>query len=263
MNILQAVILAIVQGISEFIPISSSGHLVLIREWFGWSDDGGVLMDTLLHAGSLVAILLYFWRDWLAAVRGVFGCSSSGAEDEKKLPWLLLVATLPIVLAGPFLEPLMPFFRNGRAIGIIMILTAIWFLVSERYRRGKYEKIGWFVALMMGLIQVVAILPGASRSGLTIGAAVFLGIARPKAARFSFFMAAVAILGATIWESRHFLSEETLTVDPNCLITGFVVCFFVSLASIHFCMQLFKRISLVVFGAYLAVLGIVMVFMSY
>ena len=236
-----------------------------MREVMHWSDEGGVLMDILLHAGSLLAILVYFHRDWISIYKSFFVIPGSPqASSDRKLIGLLIVATIPVVVVGPFLMHYMHLFRHGGLVGIIMILTAAWFVLCERQHKLRVRPLGWITALLMGTIQVIALLPGASRSGLTIGAGLWCGHSREKAAKFSFFMAIPTILGAVILQGMSLSSELGTTKAPlNAMIIGFIICFLVSLLAIHYCLMLFKRHSLVGFGIYLAILGVVLVAMKY
>ncbi len=269
MTILQAIVLAIVQGATEFIPISSSGHLVLVRELFRWSDVGGIFVDTILHVASLLAILVYFREDWLKVIRafrvsGVEG-RGLGAEsvEARGMLWILIAATLPAVLVGPFIETKMDALRSGGVIGVIMIITAGWFFLCERREGRNPIRIGYRVALFMGAVQVFALMPGASRSGLTIAAALLCGRKREDAARFSFLMAVPTIMGALLLEAGKVIQSPVGDLSPWVVLLGFVICFIVSLASITFCMRLFRRHSLAVFGTYLLILGAVLVVLRY
>ncbi len=254
-SVVETTILAIVQGITEFVPVSSSGHLVLIREGFGFSVENGVFVDVALHAASLMAIFIYFFRDWLNMLKSLWHWNDPAYAESKRELLLLLLATLPVVVIGLFLEKYIEHFRNGTLIGGIMIVTSVWFFFCERLHRSWHEKIDAKTAIAMGIAQVFALLPGASRSGLTISAGILVGQTRPTAARFSFFMVAPTIVGATLLEGFKLSPAEVQQVlfPVSC---GFVVCFVVSLACIHFCLQLFRRISMNVFGMYLLVLGV-------
>ena len=259
MNVLQVILLAIVQGTTEFIPVSSSGHLVLVRELLHWSDEGGIFFDTVLHAGSLLAILIYFRQDWVQTLQTITH-RKSGDIYHRHLFIYLIIATIPVVLAGPFIASHMNELRNARTVGMIMIMTASWFFFCEQYGKKFNRNLTWQIAVFMGIAQVFALLPGASRSGLTIGAGVLFGMARSKAARFSFLMAIPTILGATILESGH-LCTSPVHMPLWQPVLGFIVCFTVSLAAIHFCLQLFRRYSLIGFGIYLALFGLILVIM--
>ncbi|MDD4736212.1 MAG: undecaprenyl-diphosphate phosphatase [Kiritimatiellae bacterium] len=262
MAILQSIVLALIQGVTEFIPISSSGHLVLVREFLGWSDENGVFFDVVLHAASLLAIFVYFFRDWFQMFLAAVCWRDAALKADRRLLGQLLAATIPVALLGPWLEPHMGVFRRGGVIGLIMILTALWFLFCEWRPAAMREKLTWGAALLMGLAQVLAVLPGASRSGLTISTGVLAGQRRVHAARFSFFMVAPTIVGAVILESMH-LPGAALNGMLWPLLTGFAVCFATSLACIHFCLGLFRRYSLSMFAFYLIGMGTALLLLRY
>jgi undecaprenyl-diphosphatase len=262
MDIQQAMVLAAVQGATEFIPVSSSGHLVLVREFFGWSDVNGVFVDVVLHAASLLAIFTYFFRDWLGMITGVLRWRDPGGRESRREVGLLLLATVPIVLFGPFLEGYMGVFRRGGVIGVIMLATALWFFVCERWHRGWRERLGAGSAAAMGIAQVFALLPGASRSGLTISSGLLCGQQRARAARFSFLMVAPTIVGAVLLESAHISAENARALLLPMSI-GFAVCFTVSLLCIHLCLRLFRRYTLTGFGVYLFAMGMTLLIVQW
>lgn len=255
LSYLQITVLALVQGATEFIPVSSSGHLVLARELFAWSDDHGLVVDVMLHAASLMAVLIYFWRDWLAwweAVRG------RGDEERRPfyraLPAYLILATVPVILFAPGLKDRLESIRSAGIVAAIMVIVAVWFLIAERFKKtGK--PFTWKTALAMGSIQVLALLPGASRSGLTTSMGMLMGQQRADAAKFAFFMLLPAISGAILIEVPDMAQAIHGGLDARVLLAGFVVCFAVSLACIHFCLKFFRTHSLILFSLYLFALG--------
>ena len=262
MTALQAIILAVIQGATEFLPVSSSGHLVLARTLFGWSDDGGLLFDIVLHAGSLSAILVYFLPEWSRTLRALARRTDPQYDFHRLLPWRLVVATLPIVIAAPLLKDLLEtVFRGQQCVGISMVVTAGWFMAAERLNPGS-RPMSTGRALLMGLAQVVALLPGASRSGWTAGAGIAAGLARADAVRFAFFMAVPAIAGALFFEGRD-LFHGAAPADLRLAGLGFVVSLLVSLAAIHFCMRFFRTHTLRPFAAYLALAGAAVAAMSF
>ncbi len=264
--------LALIQGITEFLPISSSGHLVIARALFHWSDDGGLVFDTILHAGSLAAILIYFWRDWLAVVKGYVNPRAPDFAWHRRLPWLLVVATLPVVVAGPLLKPYLEndaLIRNSLIVGLSMLATALFFWFCEKRSAsvkqppppeqawlGRPRPLGFLHALTIGCLQVVALLPGASRSGWTTGGGMLCGQPRESAMRFAFFMALPAIGGAIVLQIREILAGPVPGMAPLQLGLGFLVSFIVSLGAIHFCLKFFRNHSLRGFAIYLAVAGV-------
>lgn len=256
----QALGLAVLQGITEFLPVSSSGHLVLARRLLGWSDAGGLLFDTLLHAGSLAAILVYFWQDWRTLVRSYLNPADPAAAGYRKLPWLLVVATAPVVVAGPLLKPFLEssaLARTAGVAGLSMLMTALFFWLCEQRLKPTGQPLGFGQALWIGCLQVIALLPGASRSGWTTGAGMLAGQTRETAVRFAFLMAIPAIAGAIVFEAPELIRLPPQVINPEVLVVGSVVSFIVSLGAIHFCLRYFRTHSLRVCAVYLAVVGLV------
>lgn len=261
MNFFQIVVLAVVQGLTEFIPVSSSGHLVLVRELFGWSDEGGVFLDVLLHAGSLLAVFIYFFKDWWQLALSILCPRGEMAGVGRRFLLMLVVATLPAALIGPFADHFMNVVRHGWVVGLVMLLTAVWFVFCERRKREERSEMSFPTALLMGMAQLLALLPGASRSGLTTSTGLLAGQPRHMAAKFSFFMVAPTIVGALLLKCHNM--EDISLFDPWALAGGCLVCFLVSLGAIHFCMRIFRKHSLIGFAGYLAVLGCTVLVLSF
>ena len=274
LNLWQSQALAALQGVTEFLPVSSSGHLVLLRKIFGWSDDGGLVFDTVLHGGSLLAILIYFWREWLAIFRVYLSWSKidnrqSTIENSYylRLPWLVLLATVPVVFAAPVLKPILEsdeIIRNTSITGMSMIMTALLFLLAEYRPRpaAPDTKMTIWHALFIGLMQIVALLPGASRSGWTTSGGILTGQKREEAVRFAFYMAVPAIAGAIVFQTKDILAMQGSAADPAALIGGFAVSFITSLAAIHFCLKFFRVHSLRPFAVYLIIIGLLAIFLK-
>ena len=262
MTLLQAIILAITQGATEFIPVSSTGHLVLVRSLFGWSDEGGMLFDIVLHAGSLSAILIYFIPEWRKILSALIWRSGPQPDYYRRLPWYLVVATLPTIIAAPFLKDWLETTLRGELwVGVSMMATAVWFVFVERSYAGN-RSMSFGRSLLIGLAQVVALLPGASRSGWTTGAGIATGLARTDAVKFAFFMAVPAIAGAIIFEGKNILHTTTSGAELRMAAVGFVISLFVSLAAIHFCLRIFRAHTLRPFAVYLAVVGAAVAFLA-
>lgn len=263
LTLLQSIALATIQGVTEFLPISSSGHLVIIRTFFHWSDQNGLLFDTILHAGSLLAILLYFRRDWLAILRGYRNPNDPQYSWYRRLPWLLIVATLPIVLIGPWLKPVLEsklIIRNSVAVGLGMLATAFFFWLSEHRLAPSRRPLAWRQALLIGCLQIVALLPGASRSGWTTGAGMLCGQSREGSVRFAFLMALPAIAGAVILQVKDIAAAGLVDLLSLRIGVGLLVSFLASLGAIHFCLMFFRKYSLRFFAIYLALAGLLLVF---
>jgi undecaprenyl-diphosphatase len=212
----QAIVLGAVQGLAEFLPISSSAHLILVPWLFRWSDPG-LVFDVALHLGTLVALLLYYWRDWVSMGASIF----NGDRDRRHLLIMLIVASIPGALIGVLFEKQAEStFRSPLVIAIALALlgVALWFSDRSAPQTRKIGEVNFRDALLIGFSQAFAIIPGVSRSGSTITAARLLRLERADAANFSFLMATPIIAGAGLFEGRH-LIHEGITGD---VVAGFV-----------------------------------------
>lgn len=250
MSIFEALALGIVQGLTEFLPVSSSGHLVLVEHWFGLNVEGLLSFDVVVHAGTLVALMGYFWRDlWgmVVALR-LFNASS--------LLVLLVVATTPAVVLAPFVkDSLETVFRGADIVVVMLGVTAVLLASAELFGRfSKDRPWSWQTALVMGCFQAVAMIPGISRSGSTIVGGMMMGLSRERAARFSFLMAIPAILGAVVFLGKDILEQGASGVGIGALVAGFVSSAVVSLGAIHFMLRFLRTRSLWIFVTYLVVL---------
>ncbi|HKQ95728.1 MAG TPA: undecaprenyl-diphosphate phosphatase [Aestuariivirgaceae bacterium] len=258
----QMIVLALIQGITEFLPISSSGHLILVPWLTGWADQG-LLVDVMVHLGSLLAILVYFRRDVAALIGGLVNLLRGRPSPEGRLALYIAAATVPAVLFGIFAKKsgLIDSVRgpqivawNAVIFGLLM-LAADW--LSPLTKRMEEMKLG--PALLIGVAQALAIIPGTSRSGVTITAARAMGFTRPEAARFSFLLGIPAIAGAGVLVLGEAIeSGETIAADA--LITGGLT-FFSALAAIAFLMAVLRRISLLPFVVYRLLLAGVLFWM--
>ncbi|MHB9092306.1 MAG: undecaprenyl-diphosphate phosphatase, partial [Chloroflexota bacterium] len=202
MGILEVIILGLVQGLTEFIPVSSSGHLVLVPWLLGWAEPS-LIFDTTLHLGTVVALLAYFWRDfWGIATAWLGGWRSFTWKDPAaRLGWYLIVGTVPAVVLGVlFSKQFEALFGEPGFVGGALVVTGCVLALSERLGR-RYlplEQVGLGAALLVGVAQAIAIMPGISRSGATISTGLGTGLTRPAAARFSFLLGTPIIAGAGI-----------------------------------------------------------------
>ncbi len=244
MTLLQAIFLGILQGITEFLPISSSGHLILGETLLHLDVSELKDFDVVVHLGTLLAILLYFWRDFL---------------NTKFWPWIVL-GSLPAVLVGFTLEDQIDaLFRNATSVGIIMIVMGVLFLTPEKWMK-KNKELGLGSAVLMGIAQAVAIIPGVSRSGSTIFTGTMLGLKREEAARFSFLLGGVAIAGAGLLTA---LDLETVAVSSKVLVAGFATSFLSGLLAITWLMQFLKTHSLRGFGVYRIFIGLLTIALTF
>jgi undecaprenyl-diphosphatase len=251
LSITEAVVLGIVQGLGEFLPISSSAHLVLTPWFFGWPDPG-LSFDVALHLGTLVAVVAYFWRDWLTlATHGLRGTRSR----EGRLFWYLVVATVPGGLAGMALEKYAETtFRAPGLVGLMLIFMGLilyWADHRGPRTRGIWQ-VGWGDAFLIGFAQALAIVPGVSRSGATIAAGRFLGLDREAATRFSFLLSLPIILGAGLFSLRH-IGAQDLTLP---FWVGVVTSGITGFAAIAFLLRFVVTRNFNVFVWYRGILGL-------
>lgn len=257
---LRALVLGAVQGLTEFIPVSSSGHLVLVPFVLDWGQALGsdVGFDIALHLGTAIAILVYFWKDLWAIVRGVSRIAGRRGDDEDRahaaLAGLLVIGSIPAAVVGITLEdPLTEVFEHPPIVAALLLGTATLLLLADWvYRRrpdGRrgVEGVGWKDAVVIGTLQALAILPGISRSGATIAAGVGRGLTREAAARFSFLLGLPAILGAALVS----LPDLEDTVPLSWVISASALAAVTGLLAIGFLLRFLRRGSLTPFAVYL------------
>ncbi|MFA7169610.1 MAG: undecaprenyl-diphosphatase UppP [Candidatus Paceibacterota bacterium] len=268
METLQAIVLGVIQGLGEFLPISSSGHLVILPKIFGWNDQG-LAFDVALHFGTLLAILIYFYEDWkkilfksyfLNQIGRIFIDRKREFFDIKKLKEDTLViigiATIPGVLAGLLLEDYAAtIFRNPLLIGFTLLFGALILFYSDKAGKKKLEEkdVTLKLAFIIGLFQMLAIVPGMSRSGMTISAALLLGLSRTASARFSFLLATPIVLGATAKELPYFLEAG---FDIN-LIIGVLAAFVSGYLAIKYMLKYLQNKNYNIFVIYRIMLALV------
>lgn len=259
MTLLQALLLGLLQGATEFLPISSSGHLVLVPWLLNWRASS-LAFDTLVHWGTALAVLGYFWRDWLALLRGAWRavCTRSLADPQARLLLLLVLGTVPAALAGFLLEDFFEsmFARPVAAAGFLLVTAAILTLAEGGSRRARgLETLSWLDALLVGAAQAAAILPGVSRSGATIAAGMGRGLTREAAARFSFLLSTPVILGAGVLQLADLAQAGDLAAQAPALLVGFLAALAAGLACIHFLLRYLRRRPLYPFAIYCALFG--------
>lgn len=256
MEWIQIISLGLIQGVTEFLPVSSSGHLILISIILGWQDQG-LLMDIVAHAGSLIAVMIYFRREIRSMLQSVGAPASSHNQADKHLLASIVLATLPIMLAGVWLADLIELYlRDHTVIAISTMLFAIFLLYADRTahcQRDEYA-LSYGAALLIGCAQVFALVPGASRAGVTMTAALMLGCNKAAAARFSFLLSIPTILAAIVYKSMQ-LSFSHSQLDWSAMIGVFFISGMVAYACIKIFVKLVDHIGLVPFVIYRLVLG--------
>ncbi len=267
MPLLQVILLAIVQGITEFLPVSSTAHLILIPWLFGWEDQG-LTFDIALHAGTLLAVLIYFARTWWEllrdGLRGALETAGLRKKDESirpnfRLLLILMAATIPAGVAGLFLESYAEsIFRSPLLIAgqLVLISFVMWAADRRPVQKKDARDASLKDGLVVGLAQAVAIIPGTSRAGITISAGLFRGLTREAAARFSFLLATPIIGGATLKEANDLWQQGLPSgANPVDYALGFVIAGLVGYGAIAFLLNYLQRKTLKIFVAYRMALG--------
>jgi len=260
MNVLTAIILGAVQGITEFLPVSSSGHLVLLQKIFGIGEPA-LFFDTMLHFGTLAAVVLVLWRDIWAILKKII----------QPLTLYIIIGTIPAVIAALlFKDKIESAFESGKFLGFAFIITAIFLCLAEFIsKKGinfrKDDKMNWLDALNIGIMQAIAIIPGVSRSGATISGAISRKIDREFAARFSFLLSIPAILGAAMLQTKDLIKIGTAdaAIGTGAVIAGTLTAAVTGFFAVRFMIKIVKEKSLWGFAIYTGALGILVIFDQY
>jgi len=262
----QAGILGLIQGLTEFIPVSSSGHLVVVRQVFNWADQG-LAFDAVLHLATLAAVLIYFRRDWLKMVMSLTTQKQSyEIRQSRKLAGLIAITTIPAIGAGLlFANSIETTVRHFHDIAILMILVGLLFFAAEQYTRPKRDigKLNFFDALSIGLAQAVAIIPGISRSGATIITGMYHGLSREAAARYSFLAAGPIIAMAGFYSLWQILDGGVANDLGLELVIGFTASFISGLLAIHWLLKFLNKHPLSIFAWYRIAVGIGLLIFSW
>ncbi|MGQ0486216.1 MAG: undecaprenyl-diphosphate phosphatase [Hyphomicrobiales bacterium] len=261
----QIVVLALIQGITEFLPVSSSGHLLLVPLLTGWRDQG-LMTDVMVHVGSLLAVVVYFWRDCVNLAAGAIEMLRGRSSAWGKLALLIVAATIPAVLFGLFLDMagLMESFRTmPQIVAWNAIIFGILLYVCDRYGlvNRRLAHMSLLSAMIIGAAQALAIVPGTSRSGITMTAARALGFERPEAARFAFLLGIPSIGAAGVLKLTE-APAQGIAISFAALLIA-VLTFFVALGSITVLMRLVKFMSFLPFAIYRVLLGAALLALIY
>ena len=268
--VFQALVLGIVQGLTEFLPVSSSGHLVIVPWLFGWDDPfiNSLAFSVMLHMGTLVALIVYFAPDWFRLIPAGLAAArdrSFQGDPDRKLAWLLVAATIPAAIVGFLFNDLIESrFREVGLVALTLVIGAVVLWLADRWGRRDREiaDVTFPIATGIGVAQALALVPGISRSGISISAGRLVGLDRPAAARFSFLMAMPVTLGAGVFEIRKLLAGEAgVTIETMPLIVGLIASLIAGLIAIHFMLRYLRTRSLAVFVWYrIALAALVLVF---
>lgn len=263
-TLIQALVLGIVQGLTEFLPISSSGHLIVVPAFLGWTDPfiESLAFSVMLHLGTLVALLVYFRGDWLRLVPAGLAAArdrSFAGDPDRRLAWLIGVTTLPAVAAGLVLnDPIETVFREPRLVAVTLVVGGAILWLAERWgsRRLGIGDITFPIALGVGVAQALALVPGISRSGISISAGMLAGLRREPAARFSFLMATPITAMAGAYQTRKLLTGEAgVAVDLGPMIVGMAAACVAGLLAIAVLLRFLRSNSTTVFVLYRVLLS--------
>lgn len=260
MNVIEAALLGLLQGLGEFLPISSSGHLLLGRMVLGLTIDESPaykMLDILLHVGTLIPVIIVFWKDWWDILKNPF---------KSRTLLLLFIASMPTLVFKVIFDDFIDSCDTGWFLGVSFLMTAVFLLVAEYVsskNANKTGKVGFFHAIVMGCMQGIALLPGVSRSGSTLAGGLLSGLDRKSGAKFAFMMSAPAIAGALLLEGKDAIENgwiSDLAIVPT--IVGVVVASVTGYIAIRFMLKLMTKISLNWFALYVAILGVIFLAMQ-
>lgn len=264
----RAALLGIVQGLTEFIPVSSSGHLIIISRLLGWTDLG-LSFDVALHMGTLVALLIFFRKDWLRLLKGLVSSlrrKPSRWDFQERLAWYIIVGTIPAALAGYFLEKYArDTFRALWVVALTLLLGSLVLVAAERWgsMKREFSKVELADAGGVGLSQAVALFPGVSRSGITISTGMLLGMKREAAARFSFLLATPIVGGAGVYEMTKLAGEGMPGSMVKVFAVGFLTSGLVGFFTIKYLLRYLESRSMYPFVWYrLALVVLIIVYLA-
>ena len=269
MTFIHAIILGIIQGLTEFIPVSSTAHLFIASNLLGLpSDNLTFSFNVIIQLGTVLAMLAFFWKDiWQIIKAFLLGIKNKKPFEDfhARLGWLIIIATIPALIAGFLLQDFVKQMSADSLLwaGIRLLFTAILLFMVEYFDRKNrtLESATWLDALTVGLFQVLAIFPGASRSGSTMAGGMLRGFDRPSAARFAFLMSAPILLAAGIYESVEVITLPNTTEFMPILMTGFITSAIVGWTSIKWLLNYLRNNSLYIFAGYCLIAGVVVLFL--
>jgi undecaprenyl-diphosphatase len=255
MSIIQAIILGLIQGLTEFLPVSSSGHLVLFQKIFGINEPT-LIFDTMVHVGTLAAVVTVLWKEIFSILKKPF----------QKLTWLLLAVTIPTGIIGiMFKDSLEAMYESGSTLGFEFLATGIIILFAERLNSGRknIKETSYLDAAFIGVMQGAAIMPAVSRSGLTISGALMRDLDREFAAKFSFLLSIPAILGAAVFQVKDILEVGSTGIITAPIAAGTIAAAIAGYFSVRFMIVLIKKGSMKYFSYYVFIIGALVIIDQY
>jgi undecaprenyl-diphosphatase len=259
-------ILGLVEGVTEFIPVSSSGHLILAREWLNLVTENALAVDAVLQLATVLALIVYFWRDILNLAYTALYIVTGRAvpAQEKNLLIAIIVGTIPAVIFGLLLEKTMEtLFRSPILVAYALIAGSLVMLAAEYFTRITNGAVGWYRGLVVGLFQCLALVPGMSRSAMTISGGMFVGLSRSDAARFGFILSIPILVGSGLKKLYDLDTSGQIVTLGGPLIAGSILAFISGLIAVHFLMVLVRRTPLTVFVIYrIIVAALILIFVN-
>ena len=258
MELFQGLLLGALQGLTEFLPVSSTGHLIVVRELLGLTENLGLALDAMLHLATALAVIIYFRSDLVAIARGTL----QKDPTARMMLLALILGTIPAAVLGFFLEEWMDTaFRSSLLVAGALILGSLIFLIAERL--GRQDRVLTVrKGFLVGLFQALALIPGMSRSGMTIAGGLLMGLSRVEAARFGFLLSFPIILGAGLKKLFELLSTGALETSASLIAAGGITAFLFGLAAIHFMIRFVKTHSLMPFVWYRLALASVVIIVT-
>jgi len=247
MELIHAAVLGIIQGLTEFLPVSSSGHLIAVPWFFKWNDLGATF-DVALHLGTLLALVLYFWKEWLEII----------SKWKEPLLWLIAIGCVPAAAFGyKFEKYFETIFRSPLLVAVFMICMGLLMWVSEKYARKNkdLDSVNLGDTLFIGFAQVLALMPGVSRSGITMTAGLFSGLKRETAAKFSFLLAMPITFGAGLLKLKHVMKTGIPADEYTAFVTGIIFAAVAGFFAIKFLLKYLRNNSLYIFVWYRLIFG--------
>lgn len=250
MNVIHAIVYGIVQGVGEFLPISSTAHLILVPWLFHWNDPG-TAFDVALHLGTAAAVIIFFFKDWISLIKAGF---TDVRSDEGRLFWFIVIATIPAGITGVLLDKSMQNFKNPALIGVMLILMGLVLYAADRYGRSdiELEDMGFGRSLIIGISQAFSVIPGVSRSGVTMSAGRFLGMKREDTAKFTFLLSTPIILADGLYHAK---AMGSISIDKVSFVVAVITSAVVGIISIKFLLDYLRKKGFGIFAVYRFILG--------
>lgn len=260
MNLFEAIILGIVQGLTEFLPISSSGHLEIGKYLFGIDAESSFSYSVAVHGATVLSTLVVFWHEVVTLIKGTFRFRMN---NETQYVLKILISMIPVALAGVFFEDEVVAFFNGSIVFVgSMLLTTATLLIISSLMKDRSKEISYFHAFIIGLAQALAVLPGISRSGATISTGLMLGNKKEDLAKFSFLMVLIPIIGANLIELAKGDFSSGSSIGAASIVTGFIAAFITGYIACRWMINLVRKGKLYWFGIYCILIGLVAVILG-